>query len=335
MEKLNNLSMKNPQWSISEGKDEGDSVREKELSEDCLRVPQQVDTKSLKNDENEQKKLPIDFQILRKLTSNATITSSSCDVRQPFTQSPINSILNRSKIAIRNSISKSLSNSPVNMSFGFVRSRTGNENCEIENKKYENSISTDRGSEENEVSRLSEKSTNSRIEEDGNVEISRDPEKFRESKVPKSNEIAISEDAINQKLTKETLEAKKFTQFASHSVDSTPVRSKPPLCRVTAKSLDHENERLVKCPSFKKIPAAKTSSIRELPLLSLFEKTAKTSMSKDKSCSMINLAEKHNLKTLLDNPDLRNIQTVSVERLACARNNLMNEHSETLKTASK
>ncbi|XP_043270635.1 SH3 domain-binding protein 5 homolog [Venturia canescens] len=349
MEKLNSLSMKNSQWNVSSaGKDESDSaqdrcnVREKELSDHRVRHTEQVEPKSLKNDQNEQKKLPIDFQILRKLTSNSTITSSSGDVRQSLTQSPINSILNRSKMAIRNGISKSLSNSSVNMSFGFARSRIENQTCDtkkppkdgITNEKCESRIPTN-GTTEEKDSQFSETSKNVRIEEEKNLGVLRHSEEFRESELPKSSKSVECDDPKNRKLTNDKLEAKKLTQFTSHSVDSTPVRSKPPLSRTTARSLDHDNEDLVKCPNFKKIPAAKTSSVRELPLLSLFEKTAKSPMSKDKSCSMINLAEKHNLKTLLDNPDLRSIQTVSVERLASARNNLINEHSEASKAARK
>lgn len=74
---------------------------------------------------------------------------------------------------------------------------------------------------------------------------------------------------------------------------------------------------------------SKTASIRELPLLSLFGR-ASTLSATSKSCSMIDLDSKQNLKILLDNDSLlANIQAVSVERLANVRHKLVNDYPGT------
>ncbi|KAH0552629.1 SH3 domain-binding protein 5 homolog [Cotesia glomerata] len=86
----------------------------------------------------------------------------------------------------------------------------------------------------------------------------------------------------------------------------------------------HVQAQFVESPK-KREPTCKISSVKELPLLSIFNRSSSLRMSRDRSCSMVNLDDKNNIKSILDNTDLKNIQAVSVERLACARNILMSD----------
>lgn len=115
---------------------------------------------------------------------------------------------------------------------------------------------------------------------------------------------------------------------ASRSANSSPRKLKN-LLKSSARSRDSgSTERLDERFNLKKL-ASKTASIKELPLLSFFGSTSALSAIRGKSCSMIDLAGKQNLKTLLDNSHLGNIQTVSAERLATARHKLVNDCPET------
>lgn len=115
---------------------------------------------------------------------------------------------------------------------------------------------------------------------------------------------------------------------ASCSANSSPVKLKN-LLLSSAKSLDIENADQLDKSSISKRFASKTASIKELPLLSLFGQTSALSALRSKSSSMINLGSKQNLKTLLDNSRLGNIQAISAERLANVRHKLVNDYPET------
>lgn len=71
-------------------------------------------------------------------------------------------------------------------------------------------------------------------------------------------------------------------------------------------------------------PLKTSKNARELPLLSIFKEAG---LSRDKSYSLANLTEKNNLKTLLEGDHLTGIQTVSLERLANARQSLVGDKS--------
>lgn len=206
--------------------------------------------------------------------------SPKINFRQSLTQSPINSILNRSKIAIRNSLSKSLNNSPVNIGFNFAKTNLiykNSENLLTNNSKPINSSKNDNFNCQS-ISILNNQ--NHTTENDNNHQ-------YNDNSVP-------TNDLLNE-------------NKMSFSAETSPIK--------------------FKSPTFKK-SNAKMSSVKELPLLSMFQSPASTQISKNKSCSMINLAEKRNLKTLLDNSELVNIQAVSIERLANARSSLMAEHGD-------
>ncbi|XP_018344064.1 PREDICTED: SH3 domain-binding protein 5 homolog [Trachymyrmex septentrionalis] len=113
------------------------------------------------------------------------------------------------------------------------------------------------------------------------------------------------------------------------SANSSPIKLKN-LLLSSAKSLDTGSADQLDKSSISKRFASKTTSIKELPLLSLFRQTSTLSTLRGKSSSMINLSSKQNLKTLLENsPHLSNIQTISAERLANVRHKLVSDCPET------
>jgi len=110
----------------------------------------------------------------------------------------------------------------------------------------------------------------------------------------------------------------------SCSANSSPMKAKK-LLMLTGSSNSASVENIDGESIIKKYKS-KTASIRELPLLSFFGSTSTLSVIRGKSCSMIDLDNKQNLKTLLDNSLLSNIQAVSAERLANVRHKLINDH---------
>lgn len=117
----------------------------------------------------------------------------------------------------------------------------------------------------------------------------------------------------------------------SCSANSSPVKRKNLLIS-SAKFSDSENVGRIDERPIPKQFAGKTKSVKELPLLSFFGPTSTLSTFKGRSCSMIDLDNKQNLKTLLDNSHLGNIQAISAERLANVRDKLVNNYPETKKT---
>ncbi|EFN79956.1 uncharacterized protein LOC105187338 [Harpegnathos saltator] len=115
---------------------------------------------------------------------------------------------------------------------------------------------------------------------------------------------------------------------ASCSANSSPVKLKSSLMSSSGSSDSEIREQHLGGRSTSKKFAVKTASIKELPLLSLFGRTSSLSAIRGKSCSMIDLDSKQNLKTLLDNSRLGNIQAVSAERLAYVRHKLVNNNPE-------
>lgn len=115
----------------------------------------------------------------------------------------------------------------------------------------------------------------------------------------------------------------------SCSANSSPVKLKNLLISSARSSLDTGSADHLNKSSISKKIASKTTSIKELPLLSFFGQTSALSTLRGKSSSMINLDSKQNLKTLLDNSHLGNIQAISAERLANVRHKLVNDCPET------
>lgn len=150
---------------------------------------------------------------------------------------------------------------------------------------------------------------------------------------------SITFPGISQHLTSSQNDITRLqTQFNSNNIlqkntscsaNSSPVKN---LLISSAKFSDSENVGRLDERSIPKQVASKTKSIKELPLLSLFGPTSMLSTIKGRSCSMIDLDNKQNLKSLLDNSRLGNIQAISAERLANVRDKLVNNYPETKKT---
>lgn len=115
---------------------------------------------------------------------------------------------------------------------------------------------------------------------------------------------------------------------ASCSANSSPMKLKSSLTSYSGLS-DSEvtGQRLGERSASAKF-TVKTASVKELPLLSLFGRTSTLSAIRGKSCSMIDLDSKQNLKTLLDNSRLGDMQAVSAERLAYVRRKLVNDNQK-------
>ncbi|XP_032663798.1 SH3 domain-binding protein 5 homolog isoform X2 [Odontomachus brunneus] len=119
---------------------------------------------------------------------------------------------------------------------------------------------------------------------------------------------------------------------ASCSANSSPIKLKKSLTSSSGFSDSEISEQHLSERSAVKKFAVKTASIKELPLLSLFGQTSTLSAIRGKSCSMIDLDSKQNLKMLLDNSRLGDIQAVSAERLAYVRHKLVNDNLLATKT---
>ncbi|KAK0175611.1 hypothetical protein PV327_009351 [Microctonus hyperodae] len=327
LEKLNTLTNKNSNWnspirsenSLSILKLNSDSLNN--CQSDFKNNSPMMDQRKQQN-YNLSKKLPVNFQLMKKIGLNNDENIGNNQGSQSLTQSPINSILNRSRMAIKNSLSKSLTNSPINIGFKSGKSNIINNLLSVDSHDATISVNN---STINNISSLKNNQKDSNNANDNN-ELT---VPINESKtVYNSNEQEISCDRIND-------------ENGNCSNDSGILGNSE--CKSISVHETHDNCLLEKNCEIKfvdnakfKEASCKISSIKELPLLSIFERSNKLKISKDKSCSMINLAEKQNLKSRFDNSAMGNIQAVSVERLANARHILMAEHADTkLKLSNK
>ncbi|XP_024945540.1 uncharacterized protein LOC107272480 isoform X2 [Cephus cinctus] len=375
MEKLNNLPIRKSNFENIDAdcRENGDPSIVQKQESDSVEKHVDPEEKSEKNEESEDAKLPSDFDIFKKPLARTDSSSQPQHLGwQSLTQSPINSILNKSKLALKNSLSKSLSNSPINMgNFNFARrkvegmptrsvqkdvvaeettaknlaaqekSQNTFENVETrtsESKNVENVnkidinepprtrkiISVDKSSTdieefiENCTTIIDDQSDPVlRADEEADIKSSMHPAK----PTPSSLRVADQED------TSTKVQVQKYREQENlgwRSVDSSPNKTCNPTSSRPAKFANNNvSEGFFECPGLRK-SKSRTSSVKELPLLAIFEPSAANNMPKDRSCSMVNLAEKQNLKTLLDSTSLGNIQTVSVDKLATARQNLVN-----------
>ncbi|XP_001603858.2 SH3 domain-binding protein 5 homolog [Nasonia vitripennis] len=253
---------------------------------------------------------------------------------QSLTQSPINSIINRSKIALKNSISKSLSNSPVNMgSFSFGKSKTSeeqavpgqsNSNAQALNSEHKNgkdsifNSADENHSVEKQLEASNDSNQKSSFNERDNTRNGVCKIRGTTDNLPISNESEVPSQSV------EDTQVQNMSK-ATHSLDSTPVRIKSLSSSAFTNSLSNGLNGKIERAQNVTHSDCSSSKAKELPLLSFFQKSTMFQPTKDKSCSMVNLNEKQNLKTLLDNSSLGNIQAVSVEKLANARHKLVGE----------
>ncbi|KAJ8675891.1 hypothetical protein QAD02_011677 [Eretmocerus hayati] len=239
---------------------------------------------------------------------------------QSLTQSPIN-IINRSKIALKNSISKSLSNSPVTMgtfSFGKPKAQQSEPDepgtCEEESRDLKQEILTNQ-----QVSRANET----------------DAEKYSASVGSAAENRLVSSKSSNELVSENSMKRVEQSQIhprdyreqkVALSLNSTPVRVKSLSSSPSADSIANRTTHSCKTEQTHDSKSNFSSSkAKELPLLSFFQKSSALMPSKDRSCSMVDLNSKQNLKTLLDRSDLGNIQAASIEKLANARHKLVGD----------
>lgn len=253
---------------------------------------------------------------------------------QSLAQSPINSIINRSKIALKNSISKSLSNSPVNMgSFSFGKSKTleaqavpdqCSRSAQAQNSENTNEKdSIFNPADENHLVKNPLEASNysnqkGSLNEKDNKRNSVCEIRDRTDDLPMSHKSEVPSQSVDDTQVQNISKA-------THSLDSTPVKIKSLSSTAFTNSLNNGLNGKVERAENVTQSDCTSSKAKELPLLSFFQKSTMLKPTKDKSCSMVNLTEKQNLKTLLDNSNLGNIQAVSVEKLANARHKLVGE----------
>ena len=298
---------------------------ENETAENLTSIENKTE-KSAKNIENDNMKQCVDSQSGKLFLMNYQGWHS-------LTQSPINSILSKSKDALKNSISKSLSNSPVNMrqfSFGKAkldRTQSNEKSTTIVKKEKESQNSSKSqiyGSLDFETVKTSSdlQAVKTSSSED-NVDSCNNQTDSRIENVD-SNNLSRNLSAVSrtEKSPQHTnvVKVQKVHEhgnnFTTHSLNSSPIKRNFLFASKSSRSLNVESVDQQR--EFKK---SVYSASKELPLLSIFRNSQH--MSKDKSCSMIDLGDKQNLKTLFENGSNRNLQTVSVERLANARYKLM------------
>ncbi|XP_012282767.1 SH3 domain-binding protein 5 homolog [Orussus abietinus] len=353
MEKLNNIPLRKSNFEAN--KDCRDSKLESSTPQSIS--PLETHVKDLPEaSRNESNRSRTDFKSLKRSFARG-VTLPHYQGWQSLTQSPINSILSRSKIALKNSISKSLTNSPVNLgNFSFGETlKTTNAKAKPSIVETTKSNADDKMGSEVEESRghrnrLENKSNQNREDSNENFETVLETKNSSEIIVPadqilnlESLEKSLNSDADNDKncvsgsnrlRLQHKSDSRGFNDtgdfenktFLSRSVNVTPTRSRTLVeLKKSSKSFDNgdtdgDRESIM--------ADRQVRSAKELPLLSIFECSVSSKTVMSKSCSMVNLAEKRNLMALLDSSKLGNIHAVSVERLANARHNLVGESSE-------
>lgn len=332
MEKLNRLSLENPSYERENALSSADR-EECFVSVGQSNVPDQQSAK--------------DPAILEK---DASVDGSLCSQRSSSTIDSTTALRSpASKVVAKSNVSKSLSGSPVNRrSSNFENRKITEKAASVDMTKYV----------PNRISQFDDKSRKTRsswnIGAPRNVDVTKEEQK-RDNCSDTSDNLAsnlqltssshaqafrnieflpanLSEgvgrhpaNSIQNALS--PVRSSILRKSASCSANSSPVKSSPTSSRGLSDSEITERrfgERLAS-----KQFAVKTASIKELPLLSLFGRTSTLSAIRGKSCSMIDLDSKQNLKTLLDNSRLGDIQAVSAERLAYVRHKLVNGSPET------
>lgn len=329
LEKLNTLTNKNSNWnsptrsenSLSILKLNADSLNNCES--DCTNNSSMIN-QTLQQNYNESKQLPVNFQLMKKISFSNDENIGTNQGWQSLTQSPINSIINRSRMAIKNSLSKSLTNSPINI--GFKSGKSNIINNLLSDDSHDATININNSTIDN-LSPLKNNQKDLNNANDNN-KLAVPMNESKITSVNNSKEQEISCDRVNDENgncsnNSGLLANSESKSLSAHETHDNCLLEKN--CEV--KFVDNAKFKEASC---------KISSIKELPLLSIFESSNKLKISKDKSCSMINLTEKPHLKSRFDNLAMGNIQAISVERLANARHILMAEHEDTkLKLSNK
>lgn len=288
------------------------------------------------------------------IVTDTFVDGSSRLQRSCSTINSMTMLYSPSKITSKSNISKSLGNSPVNRSTSnFESGRLGEKMASTDISKYVPNETSQFDIEGREIQSKWVTDASHDVESDAGEEEKGDNSNDKnDSLVDKDHmqltNLSSAETSCNVEfLSAETNLSDDVSRYSTNSQDnaallptwsnrnilhktascsanSSPIKLKNSL--TIARSSD--SEITVQSAPEKKI---KTASIKELPLLSLFGRTSALSV-RGKSCSMIDLDDKQNLKTLLDNFRLGSIQAVSAERLANVRLKLVNDRSDKAKT---
>ncbi|KZC08177.1 PREDICTED: SH3 domain-binding protein 5 homolog [Dufourea novaeangliae] len=261
---------------------------------------------------NQFQKLLKNLQTFKNPLTNLSLTTSVEGSNAGKDQTSDSLVLNKCKINFKNSVSKSLSNSPAKMnlgslglmSFGNVESTTKY----VPNKDSKFGLNSNKSQ------------SNSDINLPSNLELSSiGMETHKNDLRTEKNLYDVqlnTHNKTNSQLKEEIVPVKKWcksnsSQFLSHSASLSPIKLKEVI-----------NNSHNYC-TIKKV-TEKTSNVKELPLLSLLEKKHFLTDGKGKSFSMINLNDKHNFMSL-DDLRLSNAKTISTKTLENLKDNLCSE----------
>ncbi|KOC69328.1 SH3 domain-binding protein 5 like protein [Habropoda laboriosa] len=306
---------------------------------------------------NQSKKMSKNFQISKNQFINMplmTHAEESNAVKNEITNS---AMLNEDKINFKNNISKSLNNSPTKTNVFNLRSVFAEKGLRksitkyVPNNVFSFGFSNNKSQSSNDINLSSNLDTNT-IEKyqslddiigdkTDNLEFDKQVINLKYNtrsftmKETYDNGLNAAKnlysaqlsnfDRINLESKPEIIPEKngfksKSIQFLSFSASTSPVKVK----KLTSLSNENFLNRKLFGDSNKSSVEKfieKPLNIKELPLLSLFEKVNLLADSKNKSCSMINLADKRNFVSL-DDLHLNNTKTSSTERLTSLKSYL-------------
>lgn len=262
--------------------------------------------------------LPWSTKNLVTFKNNSDVIDGSARLQRSY--STINSstvLCDQSNVPSKSNISKSLTNSPVNRSAPNLKNE----------KVMRKAISAD-------TSKYVPNSSSQLYIKDSNFNVeflpagSNLPEGHCSAPSPSVSRLPTSsQDDVALLSTQSGCNT--LQKSVSCSANSSPMRLKNSLTSSIGSSDSEITKQRLDGQSVSGKLAIKTASIKELPLLSFFGRTSALSANRGKSCSMIDLDSKQNLKMLLDNSRLGDIQAISAERLANVRHMLANDRPET------
>lgn len=320
VERLNTLPIKklntNRELENSKYHESGDS-----------NLPQSRVQKSMKNDDNESRKLNQNLSSINKKPLTRTDSTTHHQSWNSLSQSPTNSGFNKSETFSTQAFSKSLNNSLVNIGNLIFKKNSvdkeGNDAAEkpdgsnkadqtiAEQGRVRKKITVDMASLD--MAELTVATSNGNKEaEEKNDQIRREKSNYENGNDEARSFTGCDGDSDargrTQGQTSSRLKAltgdgesneKKFN-VGSYSSSSSPVRPRTLSKSKVAKSYENNLDRdFVECPKPNK-PSSKTSSVKELPLLSIIQSFPNSRFSKDRSSSMTDLADKQNLKNVMD-----------------------------------
>ena len=294
---------------------------------------------------NQFKKLLKNFPTLKNPLANVSLMTR---VEGPSAANNIADPIGVKKrtVDLKSSTSKSLSNSPTKTSVsslgsksaGKVDARSASEH--VPNKVFKFGSNRNKSQSNNDINLTLNVDTKSMEKYQGlgdtldnktdNLEFNEpvadskcDGELFKTREACNSGLLAKKNAHRTQLNTHSKVNSRLFrsnsSQFLSNNPSPSPVKLK---CVVNSPRANSPNKKLASDPNkYSERLTEKVSSINELPLLSLFEKTYSLADSRGKSYSMITLDEKQNFVSS-NGLRLNNAKSRSTDRLADSKDNL-------------